>query len=86
MAAQLAQRSNNPEPAPGGFTPLQSDTVDLLVACRSLYCDGAGTVKFNFFDGTGPFTVTVTSGTILPFCMSRIWVAGTTATGLIGLN
>lgn len=84
--AALNAKINHPFPAGGGFTPTLHDTNDLAESCRSLYVNGAGNVVFNFLDGTGPFTIAVAAGTVLPFAMSRILSTGTTATGLIGLR
>lgn len=66
-------------PALRHFPVSPSDTEDLPVRPRSIYCNTAGTVALRDVDGTD-VTYSVTAGTILPVRCSRVLATGTTAT------
>lgn len=72
-------------PAFGSVTAVQSDTADLAEPYRSLYCTGAGDVKFRGLDDLDD-TWTVPANFIIPVSMKRVYVTLTTATGLKGLK
>jgi hypothetical protein len=57
-----------------------SDTVDFAVIPKALWVDVAGTLKIRGADGNDE-TFTVAAG-LVPLRPTRVWAAGTTATGI----
>jgi len=64
------------------FVVTPSDTTDLAIKPRSLYCSAAGNAAIRDEGGTD-ITYPLTQGQILPFRGVRILATGTTAT-LVG--
>lgn len=81
---QIGQSTDATAPGRGSQTAVQSDTDDLSEPYASLYCTGAGDVKFRGLDGADD-TWTVPANFIIPVAMLRVWSTGTTATGLKGI-
>ncbi len=69
-------------PVGGMFTPSQSDTVDLTVPARGIFVGVSGDVKVTMIDGTVGVWPNLVAGVIHPIEAKRIWVTGTTATGI----
>ena len=66
-------------PADRHFAIVPSDTVDLAIIPRALFCQAAGTVVIRDADGTDlPYTLA--QGQILPFRGRRILATGTSGT------
>ncbi|HAO34044.1 MAG TPA: hypothetical protein DCQ84_13980 [Candidatus Competibacteraceae bacterium] len=64
--------------------PLKSDSADLPVTMM-VQCKGVGgAIKFVDAAGNPPLTLNLAAGESLNVQVSRVWVTGTTATGLIG--
>jgi hypothetical protein len=84
--ASLNAAVRGPDPGSGSVAvdALLSDTVNLTITIRSLYCTVAGTVKFTSQSGLVD-TWTVPANFIIPVQMKRVWSTGTTATGLKGI-
>jgi hypothetical protein len=61
----------------------KSNTVDLPHAVTALYVTVSGTVKFDM-SGSGTATITLPVGMWTGFNIKRVYVTGTTATGLFG--
>jgi hypothetical protein len=74
------------QPPQGGFTITPNDGADLAEAARGLWCEGGGTVKFNFLDGSGPFTWTLPACQQIGMEITKVFLTGTTATGITGLR
>lgn len=80
-------RYENAAPARDAFVPVKSDTVDLAVNTRGLWVGGAGGVQVLMVSDDVPVTFTaVPAGTLLPICVRRVYLTGTTATNLVGLE
>jgi hypothetical protein len=63
-----------------------SDTSDLPHATRALYVGGSGTLTV-MFNGTDTIVTypAVSAGSSLPISVRRVYAAGTSATGLVGM-
>lgn len=70
------------DPGLNHFTISPSDTVNLAVRPRCIYCVSAGTAVLVDSDGVA-LSYTLVSGQVLPFSPVRVNATGTTAT-LIG--
>lgn len=64
-----------------------SNTVDLPgdQIPRALYCTGAGNVRVTMLGGGDPVVLPMIPGIPLPARVTRVWVTGTTATGIVGV-
>lgn len=71
-------------PADDAFDVVPSDAVDLAVLPRALWINGAGTIKVTM-KGGGVVTYAHPGGGWLDVRARRVWAAGTTATGIIGV-
>lgn len=81
----MAGTSPLDDPYISAFAIVPSDTVDLAVLPRGIYCGGVGNLKVDMADGT---TVTFTAnpiGIVLPIRARRVYATGTTNTLIIGL-
>jgi hypothetical protein len=72
-------------PASAASAIVPSDTVDLAVVPRALYCTGDGNVRVTMRDGGSPVTLPIVAGVPLPVRIRRVWATGTTATGIVGV-
>lgn len=74
------------QPAEDAFAITPNDATDLVNATRAIYVSGtSGDIKVTTVKGTTLVIPAVPSGDRFPIRVSRVWAAGTTATGLIGL-
>jgi len=76
--------ANNSFPATGVLVVTPSDTADLIKTVRAIRANTAGTVKITAIDGTAP-TLNFYAGETRPVAATRIWLTGTTATGIEGM-
>ena len=61
-----------------------SDSAPLPVKAMRIYVGGAGNIKVD--DTTGAsVTYAVVAGAILPVLVNKVYLTGTTATGIVGL-
>lgn len=74
---------DSPASDAAAITP--SDSADLSVIPRALYCTGDGTVRVTMRNGGDPVTLPMIYGVPLPVRVSRVWATGTTATGIVGV-
>ncbi len=87
--AWAAGRSESPvwhgsRPGDGSAAVTPNDSTDLAQTARSLYITAGGAVKFTAMDGTVD-TWTVPDSFYLNVQVTRVWSAGTTATGIHAL-
>lgn len=73
------------EPMRTAFLVTPSDTADLAVMTRGVYCGGAGNLKVDMADGTTVVFTAVPIGYVLPIRARRIYATLTTSTLIIGL-
>lgn len=62
-----------------------NDTTDLSTATRGIYIGGAGDLKVDMLGGETVTFFSVPAGTALAIRAIRVYVAGTTATNIVGL-
>ena len=62
-----------------------SDTADLECASRAVSVAGAGDLRVTMIDGSEG-TLFLAAGIAFPIRVTRIWDAGTTATGIVALS
>lgn len=62
-----------------------SDSTDLAQASRALNVATSGTVRLTTVGGTTD-TVFIAAGVAFPVRATRVWNAGTTATGIVALT
>ena len=74
----------NSYPAQGVLTVTPSDTVDLTKVVRAIRANTAGTIRITSVDGTIG-NLNFLAGETRPVACTRIWAAGTTATGIEGM-
>jgi hypothetical protein len=74
--------ASNSDPWRGAVSVVPADT-DIVPPARGVRADGAGTLVVTFADGTGPFTLNVAAGEIVPGFIKRV-AAASTATGILG--
>jgi hypothetical protein len=77
----MPMTDSSPSDWPFSITP--NDAADLTRPIRGLSVSVAGNVKVTRKDGTTD-TLPLPAGGPFPMAVSRIWAAGTTATGLCG--
>ena len=80
--ADYGNRSNAPGTAAFAITP--NDSADLANVTRGLLLGAAGNVKVDMLE-SGTVTLALAAGIIHPLRVKRVYAAGTTATGIIGL-
>lgn len=85
MADAFADRMRAPtDPAITVFDVTPNDAVDLPDVTTALNVATPGTIRVTLLDGsTGD--VSATPGAPLPVRATRVWLTGTTATGIRGL-
>ncbi len=72
-------------PARNAVAVTPADGADLATVARGLYIGVAGDVKVDMA-GSGTVTfVAVPAGSVLPFCVKRVYSTGTSATNLVAL-
>jgi hypothetical protein len=64
------------------ITPADSD---LAAASRALYIGTSGNLRVTTTSGNDVTFTNVSSGTILPVSVKRVWATSTTASNIIGL-
>lgn len=85
MAASFANRHRRPsDPAISVFDITPSDSVDLDQPTTALNVATPGTVRVTTIDGSIA-NVYIHPGQAFPIRTTRIWLTGTTATGIRGL-
>jgi hypothetical protein len=62
-----------------------SDTEDLSAASRAINVSAAGEVRITTVGGTTE-TVYIAAGIAFPVRARRVWLTGTTATGIVSLS
>lgn len=72
-------------PATSAVAINPSNTVDLEIAPRALYCTGAGNVMVTLLGDTVPVVLPMIVGVPLPVRVTRVWATQTTATGIVGV-
>lgn len=72
-------------PVQGGFDIVPSDGADLAQVTRAVMVTGAGDVAVTVKNGDEITLPALSSGVIYPVRVTRVWGAGTTATGSNGL-
>ncbi len=72
-------------PATKAFDITPSDTADLAEIPRYVYVGSAGDLKVDMMDGGTVTFTAVPAGTLLPIRVTRVYLTGTTATGIVGL-
>ncbi len=73
------------DPAITVFDITPNDAVDLLHVTTALNVATPGTVRVTAADGTVA-DLSIHPGTAFPIRASRVWLTGTTATGIRGLS
>ena len=79
MADNYSGIANKADPGSRHFAITPSDTVDMAIVPRCIYCNAAGTVQVQDKFGT-TLAYAMSAGQILPFRGTRILATGTTAT------
>lgn len=65
----------------------KSDTIDFTAgALGGFYVGVTGNVKVNTIGGQTITLTAIPAGTVIKLCVSRVWSAGTTATGIVGFQ
>lgn len=72
-------------PAENAAAITPSDSTDLPVVVRALYCIGTGSVVVTMRGGGAAVTLPMVAGAPLPVRVTRVWATGTTATGIVGV-
>lgn len=85
MPNAFANRHRTPsDPAITVFDIVPDDTSDLVRVTTALNVANPGTVRVTTVDGSVA-DVTIHPGHAFPICARRVWLTGTTATGIRGL-
>jgi hypothetical protein len=85
MSNAFGTRHRRPtDPAVSVFDITPSDTIDLGQVTTALNVATPGTVRVTSVDGSVS-DVTVHPGAAFPIQVTRVWLTGTTATGIRGL-
>jgi hypothetical protein len=71
------------DPVENAAVPTLSDTVDLPIPTRGLYVGSTGDVKVTLVNGDVVTYTSMAAGVTHAKRIKRIWLNGTTATGLI---
>lgn len=74
------------DPASALETITPSNTIDLGHVTRYLYVGVAGNVQVTMQNGTIGNLGTLAAGHLHELRVRRVWVTGTTATGIVGLH
>jgi hypothetical protein len=61
-----------------------NDATDLTDVIRGINVGESGSVKVTTYEGND-VTIFVAAGGVFPLRVVRVWAAGTTATGIVGL-
>ena len=88
MSSQIKNRHTNKSqvlvsPITGAFAIIPSDSVDLHELTVNLCIGTAGSLKVTLLDGSTVTYPAIAAGRH-PLRVSRVWAAGTTATGIVG--
>lgn len=84
-ANAFANRTRTPsDPAITVFSITPDDSADLAQATLALNVATPGTVRVTTVDGATD-DVSIAPGTAFPIRATRVWLSGTTATGIKGL-
>ena len=78
-------KSQDSSPASGAVVVTPSDTVDLLLPCRSLYVGATGNVVVDMNDGPTITFANAQAGSVLPLMVKRVRNTGTTAANIVAL-
>lgn len=62
-----------------------NDGADLARITRGIYIGGAGNIKVDMSDGTTVTFTAIAAGIIHPIAVKRVYLTGTSATGIIGV-
>lgn len=65
---------------------IPSDSIDLTDPTRAVYIGGAGDLDVTMVSGQRVTFQSVMGGVAYPLRVARVWAAGTTATGIVGLR
>lgn len=85
MPDQFATRTRRPsDPASTLFDITPDDAEDLAQATLAVNVKTPGTLRVTMIDGTTG-DISVTPGHAFPIRARRVWLTGTTATGITGL-
>lgn len=79
------QTKSMADPSTSAFNIMPDDGVDLSVVTTGLNVATPGTVRLTTSDGSD-ITVTIAPGAVFPIRATRVWLTGTTATGIVGLT
>lgn len=69
--------------ARGAFDITPNNSTDLTKKAYGITCSGAGTVHYTGLDGV-EHTVTLAADRTWPVAIKKVFVTGTTATGIVG--
>ena len=83
--AFLGRMRNPQEPAISVFEIIPDDNVDLTHVTTAINVATPGTVRITAADGTVG-DVSLVPGHVFPVRARRVWLSGTTATGISGLT
>ena len=72
-------------PAAGAVAITPSDSVDLTHVTRAIYVGGGGDLAVTMKDGGNTIFKNMIGGTVIAIRASRVLVAGTTATNIVGM-
>lgn len=75
-------RSNRTDPITSAVAVTPNDGTDLTYTTRQIYIGVAGTLKVTMKDGMPVSFANIAAGWH-PLCVSRVWLTGTSATGII---
>lgn len=73
-------------PARAGEAVTPSDTVDLTNVSRALWVGTGGDLTVVMQDGTTVALLAVPNGSLIPVCVSRVKLTGTSATDIVALS
>ena len=72
-------------PAQGAFNITPSDSANVTHTTRGIFCGGAGNLSVIMANGENAFFTGLLAGVVYPFCVTRVYSSGTSATNLVGL-
>ena len=79
------KKDNLSSPKGGAFDITPHDTNDLTVGATAIFVGGSGNIKVDTSLGDTVTFTNLSSGSILPVRVKRVYSTDTTATSLIGL-
>lgn len=80
----MSRNGNLGDPASDAAIVTPNDSAGIS-APFALYIGGAGDLRVTMIDGTDVTFTAVTSGSILPIRVNKVWSTSTTATGIVAL-